>query len=623
MHANPSIRPRLRRTPGVASGMSMNERLAAKFEEIGQMLELLGANKFRVIAHEKAARVIRDLPGDVGELASDRERLLALDGIGAKQADKIAEFVETGDIGEHAELRAKVPAGLLDVLSVPGVGPKTVKAMWEQLGVTDLASLQRALDDGSVTQLPRMGAKSVERIKASLKFLESGGSRLPIGVAMPVAERLVAMLREVEGVAQAEFAGSLRRGVETIGDIDILACVENDEAAARAHKALREGVVDVVGSGETKTSVRVSLERNFGRWKGHEEATGPTVQVDLRTVPGESFGAALMYFTGSKAHNVALRERAQKQKLTLNEYGLFPDDGKSEGSPQSRGVKPVAGKTEGEIYKKLGVAVVPPELREDRGELDADLPGVIELEDIKAELHAHTTESDGEMALAELVRRAHERGFHTIAVTDHSKSATVANGLSPERLKKQRAEIERLHEQLDADGVEIDVLCGSEVDILADGSLDYDDDVLAALDFIVASPHAALSQDTKTATKRLLRAIEHPLVHVIGHPTGRLIGRRAGLEPAMGELFAAAKEHDVALEINAHWMRLDLRDTHVRAAGEAGVKIAIDCDVHAPADFDNLRYGVLTARRGWLPKDLCVNAMTRAQLRAWVRSKRS
>lgn len=605
--------------------MSMNERVAMKFEEIGQMLDLLGSNKFRVIAYEKAARVIRDLSGDIGELATDRAQLLELDGIGEKQADKIAEFVQTGDIAEHAELRAKVPPGLLDVLGVPGVGPKTAKAMWEQLGVTDLSTLQRALDDGSVAQLPRMGAKSVERIKASLKFLESGGSRLPIGVAMPVAERLVAMLREVEGVREAEFAGSLRRGMETIGDIDILALTDTDEAAARAHEALRqaEGVTDVVGSGETKTSVRVALERDFGRWKGHEEATGPTVQVDLRTVPSASFGAALMYFTGSKAHNVALRERAQKQKLTLNEYGLFPDDAKGEGSPQSRGVKPVAGKTEAEIYKKLGVPVIPPELREARGELESAPPAVIELEDIKAELHAHTTESDGEMPLADLVRRAHERGFHTIAVTDHSKSATVANGLTPERLKTQRDEIERLREALERDGVEIDVLCGSEVDILADGSLDYDDDVLAALDFVVASPHAALSQEPKTATKRLLRAIEHPLVHVIGHPTGRLIGRRAGLEPAMQELLAAAKEHDVALEVNAHWMRLDLRDTHVRAASEAGAKIAIDCDVHAPGDFDNLRYGVMTARRGWLTKDLCVNAMTRAQLRRWVRSKRA
>jgi len=604
--------------------MSTNERLAQVFEAIGQMLELQGANKFRVIAHEKAARVIRDLPLDIASIAEDRAKLLALDGIGEKQADKIEEFVRTGTVAELEELKSKVPAGLLDVLSVPGVGPKTAKLMWEQLGVTDLPSLQRALDDGSVATLPRMGAKSVERIKASLKFLESGGSRLPIGVAMPVGERMVALVRGVKGVLEAEYAGSLRRGAETIGDIDILASVSDEDAAGRAHAALREaeGVVGVLASGSTKTSVRVSIEQSYGRWKGHEDDTGPSVQVDLRTVPSASFGAALMYFTGSKAHNVALRERAQKQGLTLNEYGLFPDEPGAEGSPQSRGVKPVASETEAAIYKKLGFAWIPPELREDRGELDADVPALIEIGDIRAELHAHTTESDGEMALDELVRRAHERGFHTIAVTDHSKSSAVANGLTPERLKTQRDAIERLRERLADEGVEIDVLCGSEVDILADGSLDYDDDVLAALDLVVASPHVALSQDPKTATKRLLRAIEHPLVHVLGHPTGRLIGRRAGLEPAMNEILAAAKQHDVALEVNAHWMRLDLRDTHVRACVEAGVKIAIDCDVHAPGDFDNLRFGVMTARRGGLTKDLCVNAMSRAGLRGWVRGKR-
>ena len=325
-----------------------------------------------------------------------------------------------------------------------------------------------------------------------------------------------------------------------------------------------------------------------------------------------------MYFTGSKEHNVRLRERALKKKLTLNEYGLYPLD-KEETPPQKRAVKAVASKTEEDIYEKLDLPYMPPEIREDSGEFDLDdTPRLIEFDDILAELHAHTTASDGKLTLEALVDEARDRGYETIAVTDHSQSSAQAGGLSPERLREQ---IDQVHAH-NRKTREITVLAGSEVDIHADGTLDYDDDLLHALDIVVCSPHASLSQKPDVATKRLIKAIEHPLTHIIGHPTGRLINRRPGLEPAMDEIIAAAVEHETALEINAHWMRLDLRDTHVRAAVEAGCLLAIDTDAHTPEDFDNLIYGVLTGRRGWLTPEQCINTWSSKQLEAWLKKKR-
>ena len=601
--------------------MSVNKELAVRFQQISDMLELLGEDKFRVNAHARAARSIKDYPADLAALAGDRKALTAIDGIGAKTADKIIEFVQTGRIAEHEELEKKVPAGLLAILGIPGLGPKTVKLMWDQLGIVDVAGLKKAIDDASILTLPRMGQKTIDNIKESMAFMEEAGDRLWIGQAMPVAEGLVARLKKIQGVKEIAFAGSLRRGKETIGDIDILVAADDSEAVRSAFVSMPE-VEKVLANGETRSSVRLRVGSDLSRWSSGDEETqasgGAVVQVDLRLVPRESWGAALLYFTGSKDHNVRLRERALKQKLTLNEYGLYPLDDRNE-PPQRRGVKAVAGKTEEEIYTKLKLSWVPPEIREDRGELEVrETPALIELGDIKAELHAHTTESDGALSLEELVAEAKKRGFHTIGVTDHSKSSIQANGLSVERVKEQ---IKRVHDY--AKSVKgISVLVGSEVDILADGSLDYDDKLLAQLDIVVASPHSALKQDPKKATARLLKAIEHPLVHVLGHPTGRLINRRPGLEPAMDELIAAAVEHETALEINSHWMRLDLRDTHVRAAVEAGALIAIDCDVHTLADFDNLRYGVMTGRRGWLTADQCVNTWSRQKLAAWLKRKR-
>jgi len=591
--------------------MAFHRDAVRLLEQIGHMMELLGEDSFKAAAHSRAARVLGDLAFDLATVADDRARLLEIDGVGQKIADKIVEFRATGRIREYDELRARVPPGLLDVLEVPGLGPKTVRVMWQQGGVTDIASLKKAIDDGTLVKLPRMGAKSVEKIKQSLAFAASGAERLALGVAMPLAELLVSRLEKVKGVARVAYAGSLRRGRDTIGDIDVLVSAEKGAAAAKAFVEMPE-VERVIASGEKKSSVLVSLAKVFpdgGAPRG-------TVQVDLRVVPPASWGAALVYFTGSKEHNVALRERALKNGLTLNEYGLFPDDDEKT-PPQERGVRAVASRSEEDIYSALKLPYIPPEIREDRGEIELpETPRFVEVGDIRAELHAHTTASDGAMSISELAAAAKSRGFHTIAVTDHSQSSAIANGLKPDRLKKHIEAIHRARDEVTG----ITILAGSEVDILADGRMDYDDTLLARLDLVIASPHASLSQDPATATKRLLKAIENPFVRILGHPTGRLINKRPGLSPDMPEIIGAAKEHGVALEINAHWMRLDLRDVHVRAAVDAGCVIAINCDVHAASDFDNLRYGVLTARRGWAGPESCINCWPAKKLASWLKN---
>lgn len=577
--------------------------LIDKLGQMAAMLELTGANRFKVNAYAKAARALKGASIDVLAHADDPKKLKEIEGIGSSIAENIGEYAESGTFGDFEELRAKVPSGLLQIMEIPGLGPKTVRLMWTDLKIETIADLKKAIDDGSLEDLPRMGKKTIENIRDAIAFSEQSGGRTPIGKAMPLAEQIVDTLGKVKGVTQIQYAGSLRRGAETIGDIDILVSAKDP---AKVHTAFTEmeGVEKVLASGDTKSSVRMKLGKR-------------QIQVDLRSIDEHAFGAALMYFTGSKEHNVRLRERALKKGLTLNEYGLFPEDDEDT-PPQQRGIKPVASETEEKIYKALDLEWIAPELREDRGELKGKAPTLIELKDIKAELHAHTTASDGRMSILELAQAAKDRGFHTIAVTDHSKSSVIANGLDEDRLRKHIQAIREAAEQITG----ITILAGSEVDILVDGSLDYDDDLLAELDVVVASPHASLSQDPKKATARLLKAIEHPLVHIIGHPTGRLIGRREGLAPDINALAEAAAEHSVALEINANWQRLDLRDIHVGASLKAGATIAVDCDVHAPSDYDHLRYGVLTGRRGGLTAESCVNAWSAAKLHKWLRSKR-
>ncbi len=613
--------------------MSTNAELARTFAEMAAVMELTGANPFKTAALNRVSRLLKDLAFDIATIAHDKKRLMEIEGIGEGMAGRITEFVQTGRVREHEDLMTTIPPGLLQVTRIPGVGPKTAKLLWEKCGVVDLVTLREKIESGAVAGVPRMGEKTVANILKSLDFVEKASERTRIGIAMPLAESIVEHLAGLEGVERVQYAGSLRRGCETIGDLDIVASSTNPPGLADAF-AKMPVVSEVLVHGETKVSVRIH--------RG--------MQVDLRIVPMDSYGAALLYFTGSKDHNVALRERAIKRGMTLNEYGLFPDDqekrsrkrtpppfeGGGEGvgntqenagrtpppqpSPSKKGreLGAIASKTEAEIYRALDLPYIPPELRENRGELKVDLPKLIEFDDIRAELHAHTRASDGKFTIEELAAEAKRRGFHTIAVTDHSKSSALAGGLSPDAL---RAHIDAVHAANEhAKGITI--LAGSEVDILPDGSLDYDDDLLAQLDIVVASPHAGLKHDPDRATARLLAAIRHPFVHIIGHPTGRLIGSREGLSPRMDELIAAAVEHNVALEINANYQRLDLRDTHVRAAVQAGAKIAIDCDAHITADFDNLRYGIMTARRGWLTADMCINTWTNAKLMKWLKSKR-
>jgi DNA polymerase (family X) len=613
--------------------MSINDVLSQRLEELAKLLELTGADKFRVLAHQKAARVVEASTLDLGAIArgpEGRKRLLDIDGVGPKIADKIVEFVGTGRMDELEALRSQVPAGLIELLGVPGLGPKTVEQLWKTLGVTDPAGLERAIDDGSILTLPRMGEKAAAKIKASLAVQRESGGRLHLGIAMPVAERVVEAMKRVKGVSRVEFAGSLRRGKETIGDIDILATASDPAAAAEAFCKL-PGVGAVLARGESKCSVRMAIETTVASDLPIEEAdgstasgggerTGKSVQVDLRLIAESAWGAALMYFTGSKEHNVRLRERALKRGLTLNEYGLFPEDRSDDRPPQERGVAAVASASEESVFKELGLPWIPPELREDRGETEhTKTPRLIEVADIGADLHAHTTASDGSMSIADLAKMAAQRGLHTLAVTDHSQSSVIANGLKPDRLQTHIAAIRKAAAGLKG----LTLLAGSEVDILADGRLDYSDDLLAELDVVVASPHAALSQDSEKATQRLVAAVSHPMVHILGHPTGRLVMKRTGLSPDLAALFAACKQHDVALEINAHWMRLDLRDTHVHAAMEAGCLISINTDTHHPDDFANLRYGVITGRRGGLTPERCINCWPAAKLHAWLKKKRA
>ena len=582
--------------------MPANADLSRIFEQMSKILELTGANPFRVNAHGKVARILADLTVDVSQLADDPAKLTAIDGIGEASAKKIVEYLKTGRVKERDELLKEIPKGLLEVMEIPGLGPKTVKLMWERAGVTDVETLKAKLNTGELAQLPRMGTKTVQNIKESIEFIALSGKRIRLGEALPVARQIVERLRGVKGTKQVECAGSLRRGKETIGDIDILASTTNPEAISRVFRSMA-GVVKVLAAGETKSSVRLD--------------TG--IQVDLRVIDEKSFGAALMYFTGSKQHNVLMRERAVKKDLRLNEYGLFAGAGRESGARQSRGARPVAARTEQEVFAALALPWVPPEIREDRGEFElTSTPNLIDLSDIKAELHAHTVASDGKMTIDQLAMEAKARGFHTVAVTDHSRSSIQANGLSPKRLREHIDAVREANERIKG----ITILAGSEVDIHADGRLDYDDELLAELDVVIASPHSALRQDAKAATRRLVAAISHPLVHVLGHPTGRLINKREGLHPDINALIQAALEHDTALEINANYQRLDLRDVHVKAAVDAGALIAINTDAHTPDHFDFLRFGILTARRGWLTPKQCINAWTKQKLHTWLHAKR-
>jgi DNA polymerase (family 10) len=567
-----------------------NAQIAAVFEEIADLLDFQGANPFRVRAYRNAARTVGDLHESVETILADPQRKLTdIDGIGDDLAGKIATLARTGDLPMRQELLAEIPESVLALLRVPGLGPKKAAALHKQLKITSLDELREACLAHRVQELKGFGAKTEQTILAGLEFAGTVQERLLWAEADDYCQAVLAHLRACPSLRQIAPAGSYRRGRETVGDLDILVdSSEPNEVMDRL--GTFEGVADVLARGETKMSVRL----------------GKGLQVDLRVVPAESFGAALQYFTGSKQHNVILRGRAKARGLKINEYGVFRDE------------KYVAGRTEEEVYATLDLPFFPPELREARREFEwadaGELPALIEQDQILGDLHMHTTATDGGATIAEMADAAKARGLKYVAITDHSKRVTMANGLDATRLRRQWAEIDKLNERLRG----FLVLKGVEVDILEKGGLDLDDDVLAEADWVVASVHYGQNQPREQITRRILDALANPHVSAIAHPTGRLINRRKPYEVDLSAVFQAARQHGKLLELNAHPQRLDLDDVACAAAKQHGVPIVISTDAHSIEGLDKLRYGILQARRAGLTKDDVANTRTWAQMRKLI-----
>jgi len=573
----------------------MNTELAAVFERIADLLEITGSDAFRVNSYRRVSRVIRDLTDDVRKI-HEAGVLRELNGIGKATAEKIEEFINTGNIKLHEDLRKKVPDGLIELLKIQGLGPKKVALIYNELGVSSIDDLEAAVEDGRVEALPGMGKQSAARIIEGIAFLRTSKGRTPYGIAAPKVAELLELVRSIECVQQAEAAGSFRRGLETVGDIDLL-CVCDDGAATVEAFVQRSQPVRVLASGDTKGSVTVALA-------GDRE-----IQVDLRVVPAESFGAALQYFTGSKEHNVRIRERAAKRGWKLNEWGLFDGD------------DVIAGDTEAGIYAKLDLPHFPPETREDRFEFDDgfDPDALIRLDQLRGDLHTHTTASDGKNSIEQMADAAKALGYEYLVITDHSKSSVIANGLSVERLREHIAAIREADKKIKG----IRLLSGTECDILPDGSLDYPDDVLAECDLVVASIHVAMEKGKKSPTERTLAAIANPYVTIIGHPTGRLIGRRKAMDIDMGAVVESAAANGTVIEINSSWQRLDANDVHARQALRAGAMLSIDTDAHSVTDLSRMHLGVMTAKRAGIPADRIVNTLPINDLLAIVERKRS
>jgi DNA polymerase (family 10) len=584
-----------------------NAAISELFYEMADIMEILGEDPFRINSYRKVARVVGDMPMDV-EILLATGKLAETPGIGKSSLAKIEEFVKTGTITAHQQLLTKIPPTLLQLLTVPGIGPKGVKAVYEQLKVATIADLKKAIQTGALAQLPGFGDKKAAAIAKGIEFLEKSTGRIRLDQALEAAAIVSEFLQNQPGIRKIQPAGSLRRCAETIGDVDILVAAGKGKPAIRmAGKKSPEQIIEafttapfvqeVLAAGPTKGSAIIQVEDS-------------PVHVDVRVVPAESFGAAAQYFTGSKQHNVRLREIAVKAKLKLNEYGLFKED------------KMLAGATEEEIYRKLGLDYIDPLLREDRGEIEAaknhSLPDLVTLEDIKGDLHVHTNASDGNCDIAELAKAAKNLGYKYVCITDHSRSSAIANGLSAKQLAVQIEQIRKLNEKLKG----ITILAGSEVDILANGSLDFDNKLLAELDFVIASIHSGLSSPREKVTGRTLKAMDNPYVNCIAHPTGRLIGQREPMDVDIAAVIRHAAQTHTALEVNANPYRLDLKDTHCKMAIEAGVKLAIGTDAHNIDSLALMGFGVATAARGWVTKANVINTLPVAKIKSWVKTKR-
>jgi DNA polymerase (family 10) len=548
-----------------------NGEVASVFQDIADLLELKGESVFKVRAYQKAVRSIEQLSVELSQLRAEG-KLREVPGIGEAIEKKIGELLDTGHLKYYEEIRAEFPEGVISLLQVPGVGPKTAMKLWTELGIKSTEDLEKAILDGRVAGLFRMGDKTAENILRGLQSMRTKEQRIPIGTALPLAEEIIASLQERAAVRNVTPAGSLRRFRETIGDIDLMGTADDAEAVIEAFTTLPQ-VREVLAKGGTKASI----------------VTKTNLQVDFRVVPHDEFGSLLQYFTGSKQHNIDLRERALKHGLSLSEYGItVVETGRLERFA-----------TEEAFYARLGLQYIPPEFREGTNEIalaeEKKVPRPIESPDVQGDLHVHSNWSDGHDSIEDMALAARARGYRYIAVTDHSKGLGIAHGLNEERVREQRTEINRLNEILK----DFRVLAGIEVDIRADGSLDLPDEVLAGMDIVVASVHSAMGQEQEKMTRRIIRAMENPHVDVIGHPTGRLLGVREAIAVDMEAIFQAAARTGTALEINAMPDRLDLKDIHIFRARELGVKLSLGTDAHGTEHLPLMRFGVGIARRGW------------------------
>jgi len=567
-----------------------NSDIAEILDRIAELLELEGANSFRVRAYRNAARTVTGLPHSIGALVAAGEDLSELPGIGKDLAAKIVEICETGHLRFLEEIEARTPPGLAKLLGVPGLGPKRVQLLYTVLGIDDLDKLAAAARAGKLRKLPRFGARNEEKILRALQSRGPEEHRMPWPRAEEVAVPLVEWLEAAPGVKQVTVAGSYRRHKETVGDLDILVTAAKG-APITARFVGYEDVAEVISKGTTRSSV---VLRNG-------------LQVDLRVVPEASYGAALHYFTGSKAHNIAVRKMGVSRGLKINEYGVF------------KGEKRIAGRSEKEVYAQVGLPYIEPELRENLGEIEAALskrlPQLVSLEDIRGDLHTHSTASDGHASIEVMAMAAQARGHTYFAVSDHSRRVTIAHGLDAKRLARQIGQIDRLNDELKG----IRVLKSSEVDILEDGTLDLPDAILAQLDLTVCAVHSKFDLPRDRQTERIIRAMDNPNFNILAHPTGRLLGQRPAYDVDMERLMQAAKERGCILEVNAQPERLDLTDTHCRLAKEIGVKVALSTDAHSVGDLDLLRFAVAQARRGWLGPDDVVNTRSWGELSPLLR----
>jgi len=571
-----------------------NQEVAKILHDISVLLDIKGESRFRVVAYEEAARRIEGWPEPIEEVWKNG-KLEDIPGIGQSIASKIAEYLATGKMTYYEELTKEIPPELIELTEIPGVGPKIAKLLYEQLGIKTPEDLEKAIREKKLRNLPRLGAKSEEKIARGLEMFRRKTGRMLLGQALPLVEGIVALLRERTGVEKISPAGSIRRMKETIGDIDILVASSRPQLIMDVFVALPQ-VREVLAKGDTKSSI----------------VTHEGIQVDVRVVEEECFGAALQYFTGSKAHNIKLREIALKKGFKVNEYGIFRLDTNER----------VGGEREEDIYEILGMEWIPPELREDQGEiecaLEKKLPVLVDMKDIRGDLHVHSHWSDGVASIEEMAQAALARGYQYLAICDHTQSLAVASGLTPEEIHEREKEIRRWNER----HPELLVLNGVEANILSDGSLDFPDKELALLEVVVAGLHSGLTQKEEKILKRLELAMKNPYVQIISHPTGRIIGKREAYEVNCDVLFAMAKATHTSLELNAQPERLDLRDVDARKAAQEGIKIVISTDAHDPGSLEYMRYGVAQARRAWLRKEDVLNTFGREELLEFLARKR-